>query len=740
MTEPANTAICLPETREQSAAAWWREAGVCLLLAVIVGLVFGQTLHHDFVNYDDDLYVYENQHVADGLSFEGVGWAFTTGHGDNWHPLTWLSHMLDGQLYGLKAGGHHFTSVCLHAATAILLFLVLRRMTGALWPSAFVAAVFAVHPLRAESVAWVAERTDVLSGLFFMLTLLAYVRYIRSPFSLGRYLLVLLLYALGLMSKPMLVTLPFVLLLLDYWPLARLRPQAAGSGEPPAKSPASLLFEKIPFLVLAIISSVITLVVQQRAVANLEWLPWTARVGNAIVSYAVYAGQTVWPVGLAVFYPHPTGRVGVLNFALALAFLAGVCAVAFALRRRCPYWVVGWLWYLGMLVPVIGLVQVGEQARADRYTYLPQIGLYIMLTWTANALPWPARQRRWLLAGAGSIALVALAWSSWLQTAHWRNSESLWTRALARTTGNYVAHNNLGNALAEQGRAVEAATHFRRALEIKPDFAEAHNNLGTVLLEQGRNTEATQQFQKALSIRPGYAEAHYNLGNALAQQGQPAEAIGHFREALRTRPDSFKAHYGLGAALAVLRQHAEATLHFQRALQLKPGAADIHFNFGVVLAAQDRSAEAIQHFQRALEIQPENAEAHYRLGLTFQARRQFAAAIQQYEMAAALAPGHASARNNLAWLLATCPESALRDGRRAVELAQTLTLSQNDTRPHVLDTLAAGYAEMGQFKQAVELARRALALANALSNEDIASAIRSRLQLYEANTPFRETP
>src|SRR3972149_3559607 len=477
------------------------------LLAVLI--VFGQTLRHDFVNYDDRLYVYENPYVTHGLTTQGIVWAFTSKHASNWHPLTWLSHMLDCQLFGLAPWGPHLVNVLLHAATAILLFLVLRRMTGDLWPSAFVAVVFAVHPLRVESVAWVAERKDVLSGLFFMLTLWAYVGYVRHPFSTARYLTVMVLFALGLMAKPMLVTLPFVLLLLDYWPLGRMTPLAAENRNkrlgatvqlspqrifsiPPQQSfsippqrifsiPARLAMEKVLLMVLAAASCAATLWAQSEVIADDEHMPLSLRIGNAVISYVAYLVQLFYPAGLAVLYPHPWSGLPMWKVAGALLLLAAICGGVVALRRRCPYLLVGWLWYLGMLLPVIGLVQVGLQAMADRYTYLTQIGLCIAFAWGVAQFTrsWP--YRGWVCGIASVLALATLLGCAWLQTSYWHDSETLWTHTLACTSRNFVVHNNLGNALAKVGRLKEAVENYEQALELKSNYHEAHNNLGVAL-------------------------------------------------------------------------------------------------------------------------------------------------------------------------------------------------------------------------------------------------------------------
>ena len=491
--------------------------GLCLFLVAITWFVFGQTIWFPFVDFDDPHYIYENPEITRGLSAHGIGWAFTHVVGGNWHPLTTISHMLDCQLFGLNAGGHHFTNVVLHTVAVLLLFLVLRNMTGMLWRSAFVAAVFAIHPLRAESVVWIAERKDVLSAVFFMLTLFAYVRYTRKP-TLVRYVTMSILFACGLMSKPMLVTVPVVLVLLDYWPLERIRGQSSEvSGQ--------VILEKIPLFILSAVSAGITIIAQQAA--SMQRMPLFSRIGNAIVSYVIYVWQMFWPGKLAVFYPFvrspPSWQV-----LSAAVFLIAITTVAVWLRRRSPYFVVGWLWYLSMLVPVIGIVQVGLQSHADRYTYLPQIGLYLVATWTMADI-WKTLNAQHstlnvqfrgihsaLGVGFALIVIAALAWTARSQAAYWRDSEVLWTHAIAVTKDNYFAHSSLADLLMRRGQLNDAIAHCQEALRIRPDDANAENNLGLANLQLGNEREAAAHFENSLRNSPGNLNVRTNLAWLLA--------------------------------------------------------------------------------------------------------------------------------------------------------------------------------------------------------------------------------
>jgi Flp pilus assembly protein TadD len=683
--------------------------GVCVFLLCAVWVVFGQTLGHGFINYDDEEYVYGNPHVIHGLNLKGIEWAFTHRMCDFYHPLTMASFMLDAQAYGLKAGGYHLTNILLHGMTAILLFLVLRRMmdpganksvgvvatpAGALWPSAFVAAVFAIHPLRVESVAWVTERKDVLSGLFFVLTLGAYVRYTRNSFSPVRYLTVIVLFALGLLSKPSLVTLPFLLLLLDYWPLARMQPAVPRST---FKVLRPLIIEKIPLFLLSTASCVVTILTQQSSLAQVGKFPLFSRAGYAAVSYVVYLGQMFYPAGLAVLYPYPKEGLPLPEVVLALALLAGISVGVLALRRRRPYLVVGWLWYLGMLVPMIGVVQAGSVARADRFTYLAQIGVSILLTWTVVELTAPWRSRRWVLGGGAMVVLAVLITCARIQTTYWRNSETLWTHTLACTSDNYVAQNGLGSALLKMGNVDEAIADSQKALQINPDFAEAHNNLGNALFKKGDVDEAIAHYQKALQIKPDYVEAHNNLGNALFKKGNVDEAIAHYQKALQIKPDYEQVNNNLGVVLAKahsdyantlvqMGRDDEAMVEFREALELFPDFADARHGLALILLQKGQVDEAIVQFQKIREQYPDKVMASFDLGNAYFQKGQLDEAAAFYQRALKIKPDDVSALNNLGMVLLTkgMADEAVVQFRKALALQPDFALARTNLNKALL--------------------------------------------------------
>jgi tetratricopeptide (TPR) repeat protein len=770
--------LCRAESAGSAARGLsWREklrspGFICLLLALVTLGVFLPVARYDFVNYDDPGYVTENFHVQEGLTWEGTRWAFTSRETANWLLLTWLSHMADCQLFGLKPAGHHLTNVLFHTANALLLFLVLKRMTGAVWRSAFVAALFAWHPLHVESVAWVSERKDVLSTLFFLLSVGAYARYagkskvqslkskvegetapqpaahgahhaaspsfssIHHPPSAFFYALALLFFALGLMSKPMVLTLPFVLLLLDYWPLGRVEWQAPASI---LKSCLPLLWEKLPFFLLVIPSSIVTFVFQKSGGAMSSWmnLPFHARIANAVISYPRYLAKMVWPADLAVLYPHPI-HWPMWQVSLAVLLLLSVSYWAVRLIRSRPYVLVGWLWFLGTLVPVIGLVQVGTQSIADRYTYIPLIGLFITLTWWVSDLWRDGHYPPLVLGVAGTGILTALAGVTHYQIPHWRDSESLFGYALQVTDKNTTAHNNRGFYLAGKGRVGEAMTDFEAALQINPENADAHNNLGSALAGQARLPEAVTHYQAALGLKPDHAGAHYNLGKAYESAGQMKEAKAHYELAIRTRPEYADAHNNLGVALAAEGQFQEAELHLKQAVRFKPDFAEAHNNLGNILTARGRNAEAVIEFRTALRLKPDYLNAHSNLGLALAQMGKIAEALDQYEAVLRLNPDDVNVLCSKAWILAAREDPQFRNGPEAVRLATRAATLTQERDAGALDVLAAAYAESGRFADATNEARRAELCATSGGQPEQAAKIRERLQLYQAGRCYRE--
>lgn len=600
----------------------WTDLVICGFLLAIAWIVYGRTLGDGFVNYDDNLYVYNNPQVIRGLTYAGFAWAFTYRGIGHWHPITWLSHMLDCQVHGAQPWGQHLTNVLLHAAAATLLFLVFRRMTGVLWRSAFVAAVFAVHPLHVESVAWISERKDVLSGVFFMLTLGAHARYARQPDSRARYFLVIALFAAGLMSKGMLVTLPFLLLLLDWWPLHRITAETPGGSAVAWReiraSALPLMVEKIPLFLLSAASCIIT----SLAPEDVPDLSFSSRLGNAIVSCAIYLRQMVWPTGLAIPYPYPANGRPAWEVALSLAMLAAISILVFVFGKKRPWLIVGWLWYLGMLVPVIGVVQISYYSHADRYTYLPQIGLYLLLAWTATDLVSNLPHRRPVLAVTGAVIVAALMLLARAQTAYWENNQTLWNHTLAVTDDNVIALNNLGNDLLQKGQADEAITNYEKAIQIDPSYTEALLDLGNAFLQKGEMDRAMGQYQKTLGINPRHAEAHSNLGFVLHQEKRLDEAIAQYLEALEIKPDMLETRLNLGVAFQQKGELDKALDQFQKAVDINPDSPKALNDLGLALLQSGNVNEAILHLQRALEIEPDYAEARYNLDLALRRKDQ----------------------------------------------------------------------------------------------------------------------
>jgi tetratricopeptide (TPR) repeat protein len=683
---------------------WWVVA-ICLALAGLTWTVFGQTLRHDFINYDDNLYVYENPNVVSGLTQPAILWAFTHTHAGNWHPLTSLSHMLDCQVYGLNPRGHHFTNVLLHTLAVVLLFLFLQQVTSAPWRSAFVAAVFAVHPLRVESVAWIAERKDVLSGVFFMLTLLAYARYVSGKRSLFRYLSVAFFFALGLMAKPMLVTLPLVLLLLDYWPLCRFGSHLLENDANFAHRSifSRLVVEKIPLFLLSLLSSLLTWWAQQGFMRSTSEIPLALRVENAIVSYVRYLQQLLWPADLAPFYPHPQAMPLLLVVAAALLLVA-ISAVALYYGRKRPYLITGWGWYLIMLLPVIGLVQVGEQALADRYTYLSQIGIVLAITWAAADATAGIRRSQRFVAFTAVAAIVALAWCACHQTRYWRNSESLWLHTLAVTENNSLAHNNLGEVWSRSGRVDDAIREYQAALKITPESPLARNNLGLNFLKQGKIAEAIQEFRRVLSRDPQSIKARFGLADALLRSGRATEAVAEYEKALSINPDHVQGHLALGHALMGAGRLADAVAQFKIAVQLQPNHAHARNSLATAFAAKQQWGEAIRCWRETLEIDPNNV----------------------------------AAQSGLAWTLATAPDPTLRNGPEALAISQRFSQTSGASNPVLLRVLAAAYAEAGRFPEAIETIERGITLATSQGRADLAAVLQGDLKLLQSAQPLRD--
>ena len=599
---------------------------ICLFLIAASLSVYWQIRDHDFIDYDDESYVTKNLHVRTGLTRESVIWAFTTDHEANWHPLTWLSHMADCELYGLNPMGHHWTSLQIHLTNTLLLFFILQYMTGALWRSAFVAALFALHPLHVESVAWVAERKDVLSTFFGLLTILSYCFYVKQP-NKYKYLVIILFLSLGLMAKPMLVTLPFLLLLLDFWPLGRFR----------FATVSRLVLEKVPLFVLSAVSSFVTYFVQQHggAVTSLEVLPLKIRIANALISYLSYIGKMIWPCGLAVFYPYAKWLPG----QAIVSGLVIVCLSVLVIRsaRRFPYLATGWLWYLGALVPVIGLVQIGSQSMADRYTYIPLVGLFVVVAWGIPDILMQYRIKRVALPILYSTVLAFFMICTWFQVRHWQNSMTLFTHTLKVTHNNSPAHYSLGYALAQQGKLDEAIVHYSRALQIDPKYIKVHNNLGNTLARQGNVKGALSHYYEALRIDPNYAGVYFNIGKIFFNQGKIRKAIVNYREAIRINPNMTQALY------------------------------------------------------------------------------------------------------NLSWIYATCENKNFRNSIEAVALAEKLCSLTRYNQPLAMDALAAAYAEMGKFNAAILTAKKALKLALLYGPEELILNMKTRLRLYKAGRPYRQS-
>ena len=772
---------------------------VAVLLGAVTLAVFWSVRRCEFTSFDDPAYVTDNEMVSRGLTSEGVTWAFSHPHGGNWHPLTSLSHMLDVTLFGLQPAGHHVVNLALHTLNSLLVFLLLRALTASFWRSALVAALFALHPLHVESVAWVSERKDVLSTLFFLLTLWAYARYTgksqaQQPGSKFWYAVTLVCFALGLLSKPMLVTLPCVLLLLDFWPLRRL------DWPGPCQKLRPLLVEKLPFLLLTVAACVITYRIQSEAGATSE-IPFGTRVARIILAYASYSMKLLLPFNLAVFYPLPK-TIPWWELGGAGAVLAAVSLAAGRAWRRAPELAVGWCWFLGTLVPVIGLVQVGQQFIADRYTYIPSIGFFVALVWTGAAFLQACKVSPMAIATACAAWLAALGFLTTKQIATWQNSEALYTHALAVTADNHVAHNNLAALRFGQQRYEEAGRHAAEALRISPNFADAHLNYGNVLSQTGKIAEAQEHLQRALELK-STPQAMYNLARLLGDHGDPVKAESLYRAALAQQPGLLDARYNLGLLLTRLKRPAEAQAEFEKVLAAHPAFPGARLTLGALLAELKRFDEAAKVLLRQIELVPGDVDARYNLGHVYllldrptDARAQFAEAVKRrpddlglrrsygdalfqegqldeaitqlrevmrqkpdahsvYQIAlaqtmmgdytnavaslrqsVALQPEFVDALNDLAWTLATAPDANVRRPDEALTVALRACALTSNQVVRCLGTLDAAYAAAGHFQPAITTAQRVVQMAQDAGDASLANMAKERLKFYQAGQPY----
>ena len=648
---------------------------VSVFLIVMTLAPYLQVRNHEFTNYDDDDYVTDNPYIRKGWTREGLSWALRSRMHGHWHPVTWLSHMTDCELFGLNAGGHHLSSVFLHILNTLLLFLVLKRMTGALLRSAFVAALFAIHPAHVESVAWVADRKDVLSTLFWMLGMWAYARYVNRP-NFRRYLLIVVALILGLMAKPMVVTLPLMLLIMDYWPLGRSPFWPSGenrrskeevllNNRPQQASVRRMIGEKLLMLVFAGFFILVTVFAREKTFglshvasqyeggkipAAIALLPETRHFARPLIFYVSYIGKTLWPSHLATPYPKP-GLPGVWQIGGAFLLLACITFAVVWRGRRYPYLPVGWFWFLITLSPVIGFVRLGPQMLADRYTYLPLIGLFIMIAWGVPDLLGRWRYRTLLLGVSGGLTLLVFTLCTWVQVGYWKSTKTLFQHVVNVADRSWLAHNNLGAALEKEGRLEEALRHYSKALRIAPEIEEIAVNIGIIYMKQGKVDEAFKYFSQALRTKPKLVEAHINMGNLLMTQGKVDEAMEHYSEALRLRPDSFAGHKNVGMLLAKQGKVDEAINHYSEMLKIRPNDAEGHFLLGVALAGQGRVDEAVGHFSEALRIKPDYAEAHNNLGVILEKQGKLDEAISHYSEALRTDPDNLGAHLNLSVIL-----------------------------------------------------------------------------------------
>ena len=682
---------------------------------------YWEVQHNDFISLDDNLYVTENLHVQKGITPKGIFWAFTSIENGQWHPITWLSHMIDYQFFGLDARGHHMTNLLLHIINTLLLFLLVYRMTSAVWPSGFLAALFALHPLHVESVAWISERRDVLYAFFWILALLIYLHFVENQKKRWRVLL-LLCFFFAVMAKSMAVTLPLVLLLLDYWPLGRMKlketepiPILFASSSPAMMNRSipilKLLSEKLPLFFVSAVMSLFTIFTNYRfgSLTSLDKLSWISRFQNAAVSSVAYISKMFWPSPLAVLYPHQI-KQPFWHVAWAASIFLTITVLVFLARKKHPYLVVGWLWYLVTLLPVIGLVQAGIQGMADRFTYIPMTGLFIIVVYGCSDIlkKWPLSKV--VLSGACGLILLILMFCTRSQVMLWRNSIMLFKHTLSVTADNYLIYNNLGVTLARQGKDQEAFLHYEKALEINPRYADAYYNIGSLLARQGKDEEAVVQFMESLRIKPDKKEAHNDLGVILNKHRKILEAVFHFTEAIHIDPNYEEAHLNLGTILFQHGKYGEAVLYFNEALRINPSNAGTHNSLAVALAATGKIEEAIIHYHQALKINKDYADAHYNLGSLLYRLERPKEAITQYDEVLRLQPSDAQAHYELAVILN-------REGKRQeaiVHLSEALRIIPNSGKAHL--ALGEIYLEMKKKDLAYDQYRILRTLDKDLSN------------------------
>jgi tetratricopeptide (TPR) repeat protein len=642
------------ETKSEKYSIFW----ISLFLVVITLALYWPVRTYDFVKYDDYKYAAANRYIQSGITSKSIRWAFTSGYASNWHPVTWLSHMLDYEIFGLNPGAYHLVNLCFHIVNTLLILIVFFRMTKALWPSAFIAAVFALHPLHVESVAWIAERKDVLSTFFWMLTMLAYVKYTEKTNAL-RYIITLLLFAMGLMAKPMLVSLPLVLLLLDYWPLERIKLNIKAErentrnnnpqGTLKKESVLRMFIEKIPFFILTVLSSIVTFIAQQRsgAVQPFDVIDIKSRTGNAIISFVGYISKMLWPSRLAVLYPHPGDSLSLIKVVFFAILLILCTIVVILLSRKHKYFVTGWFWYIITLIPVIGLVQVGIQSMADRYMYIPMTGLLIIIAWGVKGLTASWKHHKRILTASAVLILSAMFVKTSVQLQYWQNSFVLFEHALDVTSNNYIMHNNFGAFLDEQGQMEQAIEQFQKSLAIKPNSAETRNNLANVLRDTGKADEAINEYYKAIKLKPNFSDAHYNLAIALSSQNKVDEAINEYREAIRLSPDNVDAVSNLALELSQKGDYSQSVELYKKALEIEPDNVITHGRFGLALSNLGDNEQAIREFQIVLKSRPDDTEMICNVAIILERQGNISEAIEQYKKALAIDPEYTKAKNLL---------------------------------------------------------------------------------------------